>query len=188
MKRDIGASAPSISIPLEIIEQRIYLIRGQKVMIDSDLARLYGVEVKRLNQQVSRNLDRFPLDFMFRLTNEEEVILKSQNVTSSGGHGGRRRSRPRAFTEQGVAMLSSVLKTKRAIQVNLAIIRTFVRLRRILASHAGLAKKLEQLEKQYDAQFKVVFNAIRELMSEDPVPPQRQIGFHTDQHKKPLGQ
>ena len=144
MKRDNGASTSGISIPLEIIEQRIYLIRGQKVMVDQDLALLYGIPVGQLNQQVSRNLERFPIDFMFKLSLKESANLKSQNVISSGEHGGRR-SQPRVFSEQGVAMLSSVLKTKRAIQVNLAIIRTFVRLRRILASHAGLAKKLVRM-------------------------------------------
>ncbi len=187
-------------IPVRRIEQKILLLRGEKVMLDSDLAELYGVETKVLNQAVQRNLERFPSDFMFHLSVEEMRLilksqaaassseigmksqqnyqnLKSQIVTSSLGHGGRRK-RPYAFTEQGVAMLSSVLRSDRAIQVNLAIMRTFVQLRRILGSHADLARKLEALEKKYDVQFRVVFEAIRELMSEKKTP-KREIGFHT---------
>ena len=171
-------------IPVERIEGSILLIRGHKVMLDADLAELYGVETKVLNQAVKRNLDRFPEDFMFRLTPREvenlrfnfgTSSLRSQFVTSKLGRGGRRYP-PYVFTEQGVAMLSSVLRSKRAIQVNVEIVRTFVRLRQLLASNAQLARKLEALEKKYDAQFKVVFDAIRQLMS-PAEPKKRKIGF-----------
>jgi hypothetical protein len=164
-------------IPVERIERRIFLIRGHKVMLSNDLAELYEVEPRILVQAVKRNIDRFPEDFMFQLSQEEFSILKSQIVISSWG--GLRRATPYAFTEQGVqgvAMLSSVLRSKRAIQVNIEIMRAFVRLRRLLASHADLARKLEALEKKYDAQFKVVFDAIRQLMT-PPEPKRRPIGF-----------
>jgi hypothetical protein len=149
-------------VPIEVIERKIYLIRREKVMLDSDLAKLYGVTTKRLNEQVRRNLKRFPLDFMFQLNEEETEILRSQIATSRFQHGGRRYL-PYVFTEQGVAMLSSVLNSERAILVNVEIMRTFVKLRKMITSHAELAKKLDALEKKYDAQFKVVFDAIREL-------------------------
>ena len=149
-------------IPVERIERSIFLIRGHKVMLDSDLAELYGVTTKRLNERVMRNFSRFPEDFMFQLTESETQLLRSQIATSKKGRGGRRYP-PYAFTEQGVAMLSSVLGSKRAIQVNIEIMRAFVRLRRILASHADLARKLEALEKKYDTQFKIVFDAIRQV-------------------------
>ncbi len=165
-------------VPAERIERTIVLIRGQKVMLAADLAALYDVEVKVLNQAVRRNIDRFPQDFMFQLTAREFDDLRSQSVTSSSGWGGRRYP-PYAFTEQGVAMLSSVLRSKRAVQVNIEIMRAFVRLRRMLASHAELARKLDALEKKYDAQFKVVFDAIRELMA-PPEPKRRPIGFRTE--------
>ena len=156
------------------IEQRILLLRGQKVILSSDLAELYGVPPKVLVQAVKRNIDRFPHDFMFQLNLQEVRNLKSQIVTSSWG--GLRRATPYAFTEEGVAMLSSVLRSRRAVQVNIEIMRAFVRLRRLLASHKDLSRKLEDLERKYDAQFKVVFDAIRELMT--PVPPTpRRIGF-----------
>jgi hypothetical protein len=161
-------------IPVERIERSILLIRGQKVMLSTDLAELYQVEPRVLVQAVKRNIARFPEDFMFQLTEEEYSNLKSQIVISSWG--GLRRARPYAFTEQGVAMLSSVLRSKRAIQVNIEIMRAFVRLRRMLASHADLARKLDALEKKYDAQFKVVFDAIRELMK-PPESKKRPIGF-----------
>ena len=146
-------------------------------MLSSDLASLYGVEPRVLNQAVKRNLDRFPLDFMFQLNDKEFQNLKSQIVTSSWG--GSRRARPYAFTEQGVAMLSSVLKSKRAVKANIAIMRAFVRLREIMAGHQDLARKLAELESKYDAQFRVVFDAIRSLM--EPVAPEsrKQIGFRT---------
>jgi hypothetical protein len=141
------------------------------------LARLYNVEPRALVQAVKRNLERFPGDFMFQLNDAEFRSLKSQIVTSSWG--GLRRAAPYAFTEQGVAMLSSVLRSKRAIQVNIKIMRAFVRLRQMLASHADLARKVDQLEKKYDAQFKVVSDAIRELMT-SPKRDRRRIGFRAD--------
>jgi hypothetical protein len=147
---------------------------GKKVMLDADLAVLYDVETKVLIQAVKRNLERFPEDFMFQLTQEEFAILRSQFVTSSDRGG--RRYRPYAFTEQGVAMLSSVLRSGRAIQVNIEIMRAFIRLRQMLASHVELARKLDALEKKYDAQFKQVFEAIRQLMI-PPEPKRRPIGF-----------
>jgi len=159
------------------IEQAIMVIRGHRVMISSDLAALYGVEPKVLIQAVKRNIERFPDGFMFQLTPDEHRILKSQSVTSSWG--GARRALPYAFTEQGVAMLSSVLRSRRAVQVNVQIMRTFVRLRRILAENAGLARRLDELEKKYDVQFKVVFDAMRRLM-QPPAAPHRKIGFATD--------
>ncbi len=161
----------------ELIEQRIFLLRSHRVMLSTDLAQLYSVEARALVQAVKRNLERFPADFMFQLNDEEFGILKSQNVTSSWG--GLRRAAPYAFTEQGVAMLSSVLHSKRAIQVNVEIMRAFVRLRQMLASHADLARKLDALEKKYNAQFKVVFDAIRDLMT-PPDPNRRRIGFRSD--------
>jgi len=170
-------------IPPERIERSILLIRGHKVMLDSDLAELYGVTTKRLNEQVRRNLSRFPEDFMFQLTESETHLLRSQFATSKEGRGGRRYL-PYAFTEQGVAMLSSVLNSERAIKVNIEIMRTFVRLRRILASHADLARKLDSLEKKYDTQFKVVFDAIRELMK-PPETKKRPIGFLVEEPKVP---
>jgi hypothetical protein len=147
-------------VPAESIENCIYFLRGQRVLLDDDLAMLYGVETKILNQAVKRNSQRFPANFMFQLTTREFENLRSQFVTSRWG--GRRYS-PNAFTEQGVAMLSSVLHSKRAIQVNIEIMRAFVRLRQMLASNTGLARKLAALEKKYDAQFRVVFDAIRAL-------------------------
>ena len=167
-------------IPLEVIEQRILLIRGQKVMLSTDLAGLYQVEARVLVQAVKRNIARFPQDFMFQLTEEEFSNLKSQIVISSWG--GLRRARPYAFTEQGVAMLSSILNSERAIKVNIEIMRAFVRLRKMLASHADLARKLDALEKKYDAQFKVVFDAIRQLMT-PPESKRRHIGFLREEEK-----
>ena len=148
------------------VERSIRIIRHDKVILDEDLAELYGVEVKRLNEQVRRNSDRFPADFMFQLTNQEFKDLKSQFATSS--QWGGRRTPPYAFTEQGVAMLSSVLHSPQAVRVNIEIMRTFVRLRRMLASHAGLAAKLEEMEQKYDSQFRKVFDAIRQLMQPEP--------------------
>ena len=147
-------------------------------MLDEDLATMYQVTTGALIQAVKRNRDRFPADFMFQLTGQEVTDLKSQSVISSSW-GGRRRSQPYAFTEQGVAMLSSVLRSKRAVLVNIEIMRAFVKLRRLLASHIDLARKLDTLEKKYDAQFRVVFDAIRELMK-PPEPKRRPIGFRRD--------
>lgn len=164
-------------VPVEQVEQAILLIRGEKVILDADLAALYEVETRVLVQAIKRHQERFPADFMFQLSRVEFDYLRSQSVTSSQW-GGRRYS-PYAFTEQGVAMLSSVLNSPRAIQVNIEIMRAFIRLRRILASHAELARKLENLEKKYDVQFKVVFDAIRKLMT-PPERKRRRIGFHRE--------
>jgi len=167
----------SALIPREEIEQTILVIRGHNVMLDSDLAHLYGVTAGRLNEAVKRNEDRFPSDFMFQLTKPEFEHLKSQIAISSSKWGGRRHA-PYAFTEQGVAMLSRVLHSKRAVQVNIAIMRAFVQLREMITSNKGLARRLNELEKKYDGQFRVVFEAIRELMAE-PAPKSRRIGFKT---------
>jgi hypothetical protein len=150
-------------------------IRGHNVILAADLAALYGVEVKALNQAVKRNRDRFPADFMFQLTTAEAQILRSQSVTSRSGHGGRRIP-PFAFTEQGVAMLSSVLRSERAVRANIEIMRAFVRLRALLQQNAELATKLAALEKKYDARFRVVFEAIRDLMN-PPVRSRKRIGL-----------
>jgi hypothetical protein len=174
MSKEGGVEGVEVSIPQEVLARKILLIRGQKVMLDRDLAMLYGVETRDLNKAVSRNVDRFPRDFMFQLTQREFTKLMFQNGTSTWGG---TRKLPRAFTEQGVAMLSSVLRSKRAVRVNIEIMRTFVKLRRLLASHAELARKLDKLEKRYDAQFRTVFDAIRELMT-PPERPRRRIGFH----------
>jgi len=164
-------------VPADSIRQAIVLVRGQRVMLDADLAALYSVPTKALLQAVRRNPLRFREDFMFRLTGDEAAGLRSHSVTSkpSRGRGGRRYI-PYAFTEQGVAMLSSVLRSHRAIEVNIAIMRAFVKVRQMLVSHEGLARKLAALENRYDAQFKVVFDAIRELMT-PPAPGRRVIGF-----------
>lgn len=163
-------------------ERRILLIRQQRVMLSDDLAALYGVETKALNRAVRRNAGRFPGDFMFQLTNEEWADLKCQIGTSSWGGS---RVPPYAFTEQGVAMLSSVLRSPRAVQVNIAIMRAFVRLREMLLSNADLARKLADLERRYDVQFKAVFDAIRELMAPPPAPPKTEIGFHVKEDAVP---
>lgn len=165
-------------IPAETIERTIYLIRRQKVMLDADLALLYQVTTKALNQAVRRNRDRFPDDFMFQLTTKElEELNRSQVVTASQKHRDPR-FRPYAFSEQGVAMLSSVLHSKRAILVNIEIMRAFVKLRQMLASNSELSRRLDKLESKYDRQFKTVFDAIRQLMSPPPSD-RKQIGFHS---------
>ncbi len=175
MKKDLSI------ISVERLEKSIYLIRGAKVMLDEDLARLYLVRTKALIQAVKRNKQRFPDDFMFQLTTEEYSILRSQIVTSSGRPG--RRALPYAFTEHGISMLSSVLNSERAVEVNIAIVRTFVKMRQMIAGNKVLAQKLDELERRYDAQFKVVFNSIRELIKATPktapVPmaTKRKIGF-----------
>lgn len=161
--------------PLENIESHIYVIRGQKVMLDMDLARLYGVATKAFNRAVSRNLESFPKDFMFKLASSEFKNLRYHFGTSSWGG---RRSLPYAFTEQGVAMLSSVLKSRRARQVNISIMRAFVKQRQIITGNQELARKLAELEKKYDFRFKVIFEAIRKLM-ESPEKPRKPIGFKT---------
>ena len=164
-------------IPAERIEQSILLLRGHKVMLDADLAALYGVSIKAFNQAVKRNRQRFPEDFIFQLTAEETAALRSQIVTLETGRGKHRKYLPYAFTEQGVAMLSSVLNSDRAVRVNIEIMRAFVRLRQLLASHADLARKLDALERKYDAQFRVVFDAIRQMMEPPPEKPKGRIGF-----------
>ena len=166
-------------LPLERIERSIILLRGHKVMLSPDLATLYQVENRALVQAVKRNAARFPADFMFQLTPAEAANLKSQIVTSSWG--GARRALPYAFTEQGVAMLSSVLRSQRAVNVNIEIMRAFVRLWQLLATHADLARRLDGLEKKYDKQFRVVFDAIRQLMTPPAEPPKPPIGFHSEE-------
>lgn len=157
------------------IAQLIFTVRGQRVMFDSDLADLYGVANKALLQAVKRNSNRFPSDFMFQLNKQEVAALRSQIVTSKGPGG--RRYAPYVFTEQGVAMLSSVLRSERAALVNVEIIRAFVRLRQLLAENADLARRLDELERKYDSQFRAVFDAIRELMRADSERSRRTIGF-----------
>ncbi len=195
-------------IPAERIERRILLLRGHKVLLDFQLAELYEVPAKVLNQAVKRNIERFPDDFMFQLSEEETLlVMRSQIVTTSDASSSkstkpppsmwsqtvtaspkkrRLTHRPYAFAEQGVAMLSSVLRSPRAVQVNIAIMRTFVQLRQMLASNAGLARKLEALEEKYDEQFKVVFDAIRELTAKPPPLTGGEVGFHTVMRAKSL--
>lgn len=169
------------------VEQKIFLIHGQRVMLDADLAELYGVQVKVLIQAVKRNIERFPFDFMFQLSWDEAKKLKSQIQAYDMRESSRSqivtlkrgfniKYRPYAFTEQGVAMLSSVLRGKRAVQVNIAIMRAFVRLRELLSTNKDMARRMDELEKKYDSQFRVVFEAIKEMM-ESPEPPKKQIGF-----------
>jgi hypothetical protein len=176
-------SAAHDLVPVEVIERRILLIRGHKVMLDSHLAELYEVQTFRLNEAVKRNRRRFPEDFMFQLTKEEATILTSQIAMSKPGRGGRR-TLPYVFTEQGVAMLSTVLNSERAIAVNIAIMRTFVRLRQILATHKQLAERLIEMEKKFDHKFKVVFDILRQLMEPPPKPPKRPIGFLPPEKKQ----
>ncbi len=163
-------------LPIERVESKIYFIQGKKVMIDSDLAELYGVQIGALNQAVKRNQDRFPSDFAIQLTRDEYEVLRSQIVILKNGRGTHRKYLPFAFTEQGIAMLSSVLKSKRAIHVNIAIMRTFVRLREIMLTHKHLAHKIDMMEKKYNHQFKIVFDAIRQLLA-PPQKTKRLIGF-----------
>jgi hypothetical protein len=159
----------------EALAGLVRCVRGERVILDADLARLYGVETRALNRAVRRNAKRFPSDFMFMLVNEEVTNLKCQIGTSSLGWGGRRKP-IMAFTEQGVAMLSSVLKSDRAAEVNIAIMRTFVQLRRLMDSNRELARKIAEMEKRYDEQFGTVFQAIQELITEEDEP-KRKIGF-----------
>ena len=175
-------------IPVERIEQSILLIRGQKVMLDRDLAQLYCVETRVLNQAVRRNIDRFPEDFMFPLTREE--IMRISQIVISSVHPGVKTLKfsknVMAFTEHGVAMLSSVLNSPRAVQVNIQIMRTFAKLREIISQNKDLARRLDELEKKYDTQFKVVFDAIRQLMApQEPERPKRRIGFLVEEAKVP---
>lgn len=161
----------------EIIQNMIFIIRGKKVMLDYDLSSLYGVETKHLKRAVRRNLSRFPDDFMFELTQEEYVSLRRQFGTLKRGQ--HSKYFPFVFTEQGVAMLSSVLNSERAIQVNIDIMRTFTKLREIIAIHKDLKKKFEEMEQKYDKQFQIVFSELKKLMTE-PEKPKIKIGFHTD--------
>jgi len=170
----MSKAAHSQSIAASKISQKIYFLRGHRVMLSTDLARLYRVEARALIQAVQRNIDRFPADFLFQLTADEHKNLKSQFVISSWGGA---RTAPYAFTEQGVAMLSSVLRSPRAVQVNIAIMRTFVRLREMLATNQKLRRKIEDMEKRYDAKLQIVFATI-ESMLEDEDLPKRGIGFH----------
>jgi hypothetical protein len=163
-----------MALPAERILHAIHLFRKERVLLDADLAALYGVETRALIQAVKRNAQRFPADFMFQLSEEEWAVLRSQTVISSAWGG--RRTAPYAFTELGVAMLSSVLNSERAIQANIAIMRAFMQLRTVVATHADLARKIEALERKYDGQFRVVFEAIRDLM-EPPTPAKKPIGF-----------
>jgi len=169
-------------VPIDRIERRIVMLRGEKVMLDADLAELYGVSTGVLNQAVKRNRSRFPDDFMFQLNQKEADSLRSHFVISNRGG---RRYLPFAFTEQGVAMLSSVLRSSRAVQVNVQIMRTFVRLRQLLSSNAGLARKLAELEAKYDERFKIVFDAIRSLMQdqEERRKSKRPIGYHSERQQ-----
>ncbi|MGE3242677.1 MAG: ORF6N domain-containing protein [Pirellulales bacterium] len=173
-----GTSRPPTKLQ---IEESIRTIRGQRVMLDSDLARLYGVTTRRLNEQVARNLDRFPDDFAFSLTQQEFMSLMSQNATSKRGRGGRRKL-PWVFTEQGVAMLSSVLKSPTAVRVNIEIMRAFVRLRRLMATPGELVEQLTKLAETvqlHDDRIKVISQVLQSMI-EKPVPPRRSIGFHVD--------
>ena len=179
MSTNKSSPTHQLALPVETIARRIYLIRDQKVMLDSDLAELYGVATKVLNQAVRRNRARFPQDFMFQLNAREAETLRSQIVTSSG-HGGRRYL-PYVFTEQGVAMLSSVLNSERAVQVNIAIMRAFVQLRRELISRKDLAAELEGIKQDYNGKFAVVFKALDKLLA-IPKPRRGSIGFRTGKH------
>ena len=167
-------TAKQALVEYEIVVSRIAVVRGQRVMFSQDLASLYGVETRVLMQAVQRNIDRFPSDLLFQLTDQEFANLKSQIVTSSWGG---IRKLPFAFSEQGVAMLSSVLRSKRAVAVNIEIMRAFVRMRALIDGNRTLAKKINDLEQKYDKQFKVVFQAIYDLMDDREKKPKRKIGF-----------
>ena len=182
-------------VPYERVENAFFIVSGHRVMLDAELAALYGVSTKALNQAVRRNIDRFPSDFMFQLTTTEAERSRSQTVTLNvqdieiaqerirdqpvGTRGSNIKYLPYAFTEQGVAMLSTVLRSQRAVQVNIEIMRAFVRLRQMLQANTELAKKLATLEKKYDSQFRIVFDAIRDLMA-PPTKPKRHIGFRKE--------
>lgn len=186
-----ASSAGRLLVPAEMIERRIYVIRGQKVMLDSDLTELYRVETKSLNQAVRRNADRFPEDFMFRLTAEESNSLRSQFVTLKKGRGQHSKYAAHAFTEHGVAMLSSVLRSKRAVQMNIFIIRAFVKLRELLATHKDLARRIEQIETAQKEQARalqhhgsVLVSVVQEIQRLKTPPPTRAIGFVVRSPKK----
>jgi hypothetical protein len=173
-------SAQKTMVLASVINQKIYFLRGTRIMLDSDLAKLYGVTTANLNKAVARNRERFPADFMFRMSaaDQSRLIFQIGISKSRGGRGGNR-FRPYVFTEQGVAMLSSVLRSQRAVQVNVAIMRTFVRLREMLSTHEDLRRKIDALEKRYDARFQAVFETIRQML-ETPNPAKKSIGFHAN--------
>lgn len=171
-------SSKNSVVPVESIEQCILSLRGYRVMLDSDLAGIYGVTTKRLNEQVRRNLERFPEDFMFQLTAEETESLRSHFATSNSGRGGRRYL-PYVFTEHGAVMLANVLKSPTAIQASIQVVRAFVRLRQMVIEHSELSRRLDELEAKYDAHFKVVFAALRKLM-QPPATKQRRVGFRVE--------
>ena len=169
-------------ILIELIENKIYFIRNKKVMLDGDLAELYGISTKRLNEQVRRNIDRFPEDFMFILSKEESDSLRSQIATLKKGRGQHSKYLPYAFTEHGAIMAATILNSPRAVEMSIFVVRAFVKLREMLSSHKDLKRKIEEMEKKYDSQFKIVFTAIKELMS-PPQKPVRKIGFKTEKEK-----
>jgi len=172
-------------VPIERIAQYILMLRGQRVILDADLAKLYGVSTKRLNEQVRRNTDRFPADFMFQLSDEEARNLKSHFATSSSGHGGRRKL-PLAFTEHGALMAASVLNSPRAVEVSVYVVRAFVRMREMLAAHEELSEKLAELESRvdgHDENISALMEAIRQLLA-PPDPPHRKIGFRVRERKR----
>ena len=171
-------------VPIELIQSKIMVIRGEKVMIDQDLAELYGVETRVLKQAVRRKIERFPDDFMFELTRVEYNDLRSQFGTLK--RGAHSKYLPMAFTEQGVAMLSSVLNSRRAVEVNILVMRAFVKLRKMVTSHKDLLRKVEEMEKRYDEQFSIVFEAIRQLMT-PPEKPKRKIGFEVKEKRTVYG-
>ena len=178
------SSTERLAVPGELVERKIYLIRGHKVMLDADLAALYQVPTKRLNEAVRRNLDRFPEDFMFQLTDEEAISLRSQFATTNTGRGGRRYL-PYAFTEHGLAMLSSVLSSARAVQMNIVIVRAFVRLREVLATHRDLADRIEHLDAAQKKHASVIAGVVKEIkkLSRPARRPKSRIGFVTDERK-----
>jgi hypothetical protein len=183
MKQD--SLLPQKVISIESIEQRIYRVRGQKIILGADLAQLYGVTTKRLNEQVKRNRDRFPGDFMFRLNSEESrSILASRSQIATLKRGQNLKYAPYAFTEHGTLMVANVLNSPVAVYASIQVVRAFVRLREIAATHKDLVQKLEQMEKKYDRQFKVVFDAIRELMAPPASTSRQQIGFIPSQNEK----
>jgi hypothetical protein len=173
----MGKLANNVILAPDLISQKIYFIRGMRIMFDADLAKLYAVSAKNLNRAVKRNANRFPADFMFQLKPKEARILRFQSGTSSQSSHGGRRYLPYAFTEQGIAMLSSVLRSERAVQVNIAIMRALLQLRAMLATHEDLRRKIDEMEKRYDAKFHAVFATLRQML-ETPIPPKPQIGFH----------
>jgi hypothetical protein len=179
------SSAKTTCLTTETIESTIRFVRGQRIIFDEDLARIYGVSTRQLNQAVKRNAERFPDDFAFQLKREELTNLKSQIVTSSS-HGGRRKL-PTAFTEHGAIMAANVLNSPRAVQMSVFVVRAFVRLREVLASHKELAERLDELERKFanhDEQIQAVFEALRQLMN-PPEPPRRRIGFHVEERRAP---